>query len=217
MKPFFSRFWNENKGTALFLGLMLIFRSALADWNSVPTESMKPTIVEGDRIFVEKMAYDLRLPFTGISLYKRADPVLGEIVVFDSVAADTRLVKRLIGVPGDVVEMRDDKLTINGRPAAYTNRVDGDGFYTVTETIGTFSHRIRIDPSKYNPRRAFGPIAVPEGHYLVLGDNRDHSADSRWYGFIPRGEFVGRSGSVVLSFDPDNYFLPRRGRFFQSL
>ncbi len=217
MNPFLNRLWHENKGTALFIGLMLVFRSAFADWNSVPTESMKPTIVEGDRIFVEKMAYDLRLPFTGISLYKRADPVLGEIVVFDSEAADVRLVKRMIGVPGDVVELRDDKLSINGRQAVYTNRVDGDGFYTVTETIGSFSHRIRVDPSRYNPRRSFGPVAVPQGKYLVLGDNRDHSADSRYYGFVPRGEFVGRSGSVVLSFNPDNHFLPRAGRYFQKL
>jgi signal peptidase I len=217
MNILLARLWSENKGTALFIGLMLIFRSALADWNSVPTESMKPTIVEGDRIFVEKMAYDLRVPFTLVSLHKRADPAPGEIVVFDSAASDLRLVKRLIGVPGDVVELRDDKLTINGHPALYSNRVDGDGYYTVKETIGSSSHTIRVQPSKYNPRRAFGPVLVPEGKYLVLGDNRDNSADSRYIGFVPRGEFVGRSGSVVLSFDPDHYYLPRAGRYFQKL
>src|SRR5712671_1022116 len=94
--------WREYRGFALFVVLMVVFRSSLADWNTVPTGSMKPTILEGDRIWVNKLAYDLRLPLTGVSLYRLADPQRGDIVVFDSKAADTRLVKRVIGLPGDV-------------------------------------------------------------------------------------------------------------------
>jgi len=115
------KLWREYRGFALFVILMIIFRSALADWNTVPTGSMKPTIVEGDRIFVNKLAYDLRVPLTHISIYKFGDPKRGDIVVFDSKAADTRLVKRVIGLPGDVVEMRNNRLTINGIEAQYSN------------------------------------------------------------------------------------------------
>ena len=102
--------WREYRGFALFILLMIVFRSALADWNTVPTGSMKPTIVEGDRIFVNKLAYDLKIPLTSISVHEFADPKRGDVVVFDSKAADTRLVKRVIGLPGDLVEMRDNRL-----------------------------------------------------------------------------------------------------------
>ncbi|MEW8316063.1 MAG: signal peptidase I [Candidatus Thiodiazotropha endolucinida] len=80
--------WNGNRSFIIFVVLLLTFRSVIADWNVVPTGSMKPTILEGDRILVNKMAYDLRLPFTHISLLKRGDPARGEIVIFDSEAAD---------------------------------------------------------------------------------------------------------------------------------
>ncbi|MCJ8303996.1 signal peptidase I, partial [Shewanella sp.] len=90
----------QNRSFLLFMILMLVFRSAVADWNSVPTGSMKPTILEGDRLLVNKMAYDIRVPFTHLSLVRIADPARGEIIIFDSVKADKKLVKRVIGVPG---------------------------------------------------------------------------------------------------------------------
>src|SRR5687768_2214405 len=102
MKTFLT-FLKENRGFILFIFLMLVFRSSFADWNTVPTGSMKPTIVEGDRIWVNKLAYDVRIPFTSISVHQIADPQRGDIVVFDSKAAGNRLVKRVIGLPGDVV------------------------------------------------------------------------------------------------------------------
>ena len=120
MKTGLLKAWREYRAFVLFIVLMVIFRSALADWNVVPTGSMKPTIIEGDRILVNKLAYDFRVPLTHIALYRFADPGRGDIVVFDSKAADTRLVKRVIGLPGDTVEMRDNRLTINGIEARYT-------------------------------------------------------------------------------------------------
>src|SRR5215208_5826666 len=109
-----SKVWKENKSLLVFLALMFVFRSSFADWNTVPTGSMKPTILEGDRLLVNKMAYDIRIPFTHVSLYEVGDPVRGDIVIFDSKAANTKLVKRVVGVPGDVVELRDNILFING-------------------------------------------------------------------------------------------------------
>ena len=103
------QFWRDNRGIILCLSLMFVFRSAVADWNDVPTGSMQPTIEIGDRILVNKMAYDVRLPFTTTSLIKRADPKRGDIVIFMSQVADNRLVKRVIGVPGDEIAMHNNQ------------------------------------------------------------------------------------------------------------
>ncbi len=217
MKTGLLKAWREYRAFVLFIVLMVIFRSALADWNVVPTGSMKPTIVEGDRILVNKLAYDFRVPLTHIALYRFADPGRGDIVVFDSKAADTRLVKRVIGLPGDSVEMRDNRLVINGIEARYT-RVEHEADATFAiESYLDMSHRIELARTGVGRFSTFGPVTVPTDRYLVLGDNRDNSADSRFYGFIPRDEIVGNAKTIVLSLDYDDYYIPRADRFFRAL
>ena len=217
MKSGLIKAWREYRGFALFVLLMIIFRSALADWNVVPTGSMKPTILEGDRILVNKLAYDLRIPLTHVSIYRFADPKRGDIVIFDSKLADTRLVKRVIGLPGDIVEMRDNRLAINGIEARYSSvEYAADAIFGV-ESYPGLSHRIELSLTGPGRLSSFGPITVPNDHYLVLGDNRDNSADSRVYGFIPRDEIVGNARTVVLSLNYDHYYVPRADRFFRPL
>ncbi len=207
-----QKLWAEHRGFIVFFLLMFCFRSAIADWSDVPSGSMKPTLVEGDRISINKMAYDLRIPFTHVSLYKIADPARGDIAVFDSKVADKRLVKRVIGVPGDTVAMENNRLLINGETINYQPLIAGDQL----ELLPGKTHVLRTSQT---PSRLanFAPVTVPEGQYLMLGDNRDNSADSRVIGFVPRSEFVGRSRGVVLSLDYDNYFLPRGERFMKDL
>src|SRR6266571_4011946 len=101
MKRGLLKIWREYRGFAVFIVLMVIFRSALADWNVVPTGSMKPTILEGDRVLVNKLAYDLKVPFTTWHIAQWDNPRRGDIVVFYSLKDGTRLVKRVIGLPGD--------------------------------------------------------------------------------------------------------------------
>ena len=217
MKGRLLKAWYEYRGFAVFIVLMLIFRSALADWNVVPTGSMKPTILEGDRILVNKLAYDFRIPLTHISLYKLADPRRGDIVVFDSKAANTRLVKRVIGLPGDIVEMRDNRLTINGIAARYSDIGHEPDVTFATESYLDIAHKIELARTGVSRFSTFGPVTVPKDCYLVLGDNRDNSADSRFYGFIPRDEIVGNAKTVVLSLDYDDFYIPRAERFFRPL
>jgi len=206
----------ENKSLLFFILLMLMFRSSFADWNSVPTGSMKPTIIEGDRILVNKMAYDIYLPFTHLSLLKIADPVTGDIIVFNSQVSDKKLVKRVIGVPGDMVAMEDNTLFINGRPLSYTD-LESTAFSTdKIEDLAGVKHAIRIRHGG-SELSSFSPIVVPPKHFLTLGDNRDNSADSRVIGFVPRHEIVGRTRSVVMSLNYGNYFIPRWDRFFHTL
>jgi signal peptidase I len=217
MKISLVKVWREYRGFILFIVLMIVFRNALADWNVVPSGSMKPTILEGDRIIVNKIAYDARIPLTHIPVHRFAEPQRGDIVVFDSKAADTRLVKRVIGLPGDTVAMTDNRLTINGTDARYSGiEHEADAIFAI-ETYAGRSHRIELVLTGGSGASTFGPVRVPKDHYLVLGDNRDNSADSRFYGFIPREEIVGRTKTVVLSLDYDHYYLPRLDRFFHGI
>src|SRR5213594_4004389 len=110
---------NEIRVFLLMLLVVSSLRSALADWNDVPTGSMKPTIEEGDRVVVNKLAYDLKIPFTTIELFKWADPKRGDIVVLFSPVDGTRLVKRVVAIPGDRIEMRENQLLVNGRAASW--------------------------------------------------------------------------------------------------
>lgn len=206
----------NNRLFLLFIVLMFVFRSSLADWNEVPTGSMQPTILEGDRILVNKVAYDLRVPFTHISLVKLSDPSRGDIIIFDSENSDKRLVKRVVGVPGDIVKMNNNILYINGRQLRYQHISSTPFTMDKSENLLGVEHLVRLRKDG-SPISDFLPVKVPAGHYLVLGDNRDQSADSRVIGFVPRHEIVGRSRSVVLSLNYENYYLPRSDRFFHRL
>ena len=208
--------WQENKLFILFIGLMVMFRSAVADWNHVPTGSMQPTIEIGDQILVDKLAYDVRLPLTHVSLHKLDDPDRGDVIIFDSKVSDKRLVKRVIGVPGDRIGMKNNRVFINGEALKYKLLSEQDEYQELSESHGNVKHKIRV--RKATTRAAnFAEVTVPAGHYLVLGDNRDNSADSRAIGFVPRREIVGKSETVAFSLDYDNYYLPRSQRIITPL
>ena len=212
-----KKIWHNNKLFILFIVLMSVFRSAVADWYTVPTGSMQPTITEGDRIIVNKMAYDLRLPFTQLSLMTTNEPKRGEIVVFESEAAENRLIKRVIGLPGDVIEMKNEVVYVNGRQLNYRMTQQNAHQLFITEKIDNILHHVRIDKDKSNQLSSFSQVTVPKDHYLVLGDNRRNSSDSRVYGFVPRHELKGKATAIAFSFDYDNYYLPRKNRFFKDI
>ncbi|MGH8159405.1 MAG: signal peptidase I [Rhodanobacter sp.] len=219
-----AKFLARNKGFITFMLCMIMFRSAVADWNVVPTGSMQPTIKIGDRILVDKAAYDIHLPLTHIALLHLADPQRGDIVVLDSQAAHERLVKRVIGLPGDEIAMRGNVLYINGRAASYTSGsyagihddLKNPARYEI-EHYGDMRHAVRLSEYWPSPASSFGPVKVPAGQYLLLGDDRDNSMDSRYFGFFPRNEIVGRSRYVVASLDPEHHYLPRGNRFGAAL
>ncbi len=202
------------------------FRSAVADWNDVPSGSMEPSILIGDRIAVNKLAYDLHFPFTRIALARWEGPRRGDIVTFWSPADGTRLVKRVIGLPGDEIAMKEGRLVINGTPVAYADNpaaalrndlgTEAGTKVFFTEMLPGRPHLVAYEPAG-GPRRDFGPVTVPEGQYLMLGDNRDHSGDSRWFGFVPRRNICGRAYGVAFSLDHQRHYLPRADRWLRRL
>ena len=208
----------------IFLLMILIvssLRSALADWNDVPTGSMKPTIQEGDRVVVNKLAYDLKVPFTTIKIFGWDDPKRGDIVVLFSPVDGTRLVKRVVALPGDQVEMRENQLYINGQvakqsPVATTELADYGRAYVFAENLQGHTHKMMVTP-EIPAVRSFGPMVVPQGNYFVLGDNRDNSNDSRFIGVIERRRIVGEAVAVAFSLDRAHWFRPRFDRFFEGL
>lgn len=208
----------------VFLLMLLVIsslRSALADWNDVPTGSMKPTIEEGDRVVVNKLAYDLKVPFTMIELVKWGDPKRGDIVVLFSPADGVRLVKRVIALPGDQFELRDNQVFVNGRPAVWkpvgqrNDDEQGESFIAEENLYGKL-HAVMFTP-QLPATRTFGPVTVPPGQYFVMGDNRDNSNDSRFIGMIERRRIVGKALAVAFSLDRTRWYAPRLNRFFKAI
>jgi signal peptidase I len=218
--------WREWIRPAAFVAAVVFpFKSAIADWNWVPTGSMKPTILEGDLVFVNKLAYDLKVPFTLWRIGEWGNPGRDEIVVFFSPYDETRLVKRVVGIPGDTLEMRDNIFYRNGAAMRYEIAPDhpfarelyeGNQAIVAREVGADTSHWVMSLPSRQAARN-FGPIVVPDGQYFVMGDSRDNSFDSRFFGLVERKRIVGRSSRVILSFDKNHYYVPRVSRSFSAL
>lgn len=214
-----------NKGLLIFLMLFGLFRTAVADWNPIPSGSMRPNLLEGDVVFVNRLAYNVKVPLTDHVLARTGEPQRGDVVTFSSPADGTRLIKRIMAVPGDVIEMRDERLTINGQQAAYSGGehvretlLDGVTVDALRydETVGTRQQRIQLLPQIAAPR-SFGPITIPADRFLMLGDNRDNSADSRVIGLVPRELLIGRAVRVLVSADIEGNWMPRAERFGKSL
>ncbi|AOW13643.1 hypothetical protein LPB72_11690 [Hydrogenophaga crassostreae] len=218
-------FWREYKGLVMFIGCMLVFRSALADWNYVPSSSMNPTLLAGDRVVVNKLAYSLRVPFTLQEIRRWAKPTAGDVITFDSPADGVNLIKRVVAIEGDTVAMDSNQLLVNGVPQPRT-LIDAAraiptergtlNLQVWREQLGPFSHETALIP-ELNHFTDFDPVQVPAGHVMVLGDSRDNSRDSRFIGFIDMQRITGRAERVVMSHNPDRFYLPRAHRWWLPL
>jgi signal peptidase I len=213
-----------NKGFLLFLLLFGVFRTAIADWSPIPSGSMRPNLLEGDVVFINRLAYDLKIPLTERQMAHLGDPARGDVVVFYSPLDGTRLIKRVLAVPGDLVEMRNDRLTINGEEAAYalvgTARESAGGrevdAVRLSESVGGTHQRVQLLPG-VPALRDIAPLRIPRGQYLMLGDNRNNSADSRVIGLVPRAKLLGRAEHILVSANYQHDWKPRFERFGMAL
>ena len=210
----------ENRWFIAFILCFGFVRLAIADWNPIPSGSMRPTLLEGDVVLVDRLAYDFKLPLTDTVVAELAAPQRGDVITFTSPKDGVRLIKRLIAIPGDVVEMREEVLYINGSASEYrysevmTEPLD-NGITTpairAVERTAEKEHLVQVLPD-VPAARSFGPITVPQGAYFFLGDNRDNSADSRFIGFVPRHLLIGRAHHILVSANIKGNWLPRFDR-----
>ena len=211
----------HNRGFLVFLLCLGFFRTAIADWNPIPSGSMRPTLLEGDVVLVDRLAYDFKLPLTDIALLSLGNPRRGDVVTFTSPADGVRLIKRLVALPGDTVELRNEVLLVNGAAAKYADAHDitepmDFGAATVSgvsvhERAGASERVVQFLPG-VPAKRNFGPVVVPKDSYFFLGDNRDNSADSRYIGTVPRRLLIGRAHHILVSANIKGDWLPRWDR-----
>jgi signal peptidase I len=215
----------QHRGFLVFLLLFGMFRTAVADWNPIPSGSMRPNLLEGDVVFVNRLAFDLKVPLTDIIVARLGEPRRGDIVTFSSPHDGTRTIKRIIGVPGDVVAMRGKALEINGAPLDYRLQArvaEADDAHAPLTALRLYEQGdLRRHTIQWlegiEGRDDFGPLVVPPDRFLMLGDNRDNSADSRYFGLVPRHLLIGRAERILVSADIKGNWLPRFGRFGQRL
>jgi len=224
-KKFFHE-WVVTLGVAC--AVAFFFRTTIASPRHIPTGSMIPTIKIGEFIFVNMMAYDWHIPFTRSSWKERDNPQRGEIVVFEYPKdPDKDYIKRVIGIPGDTVEVKDKQVIVNGTPlerkivdnkeilADLTPKYDPDSMSLFEEThnghtyyIAHMNDRVGMDVPAFT---------LPSDCYFVMGDNRDDSLDSRYWGCVDRSKFLGRAGFTWFSINIDHFPYLRFNRFFRDL
>lgn len=167
---------------AIALALAFLIRAFVVQAFKIPSESMLDTLQVGDHLLASKFAYGVKLPFTNKYIYEGPDPERGDIIIFqypNDPSVD--YIKRVIGVPGDTIEVRQKQLYRNGQPVK-------EDFIRHTDPNGI--ERIRDD---------YGPVTVPEGKYFVMGDNRDNSLDSRFWGFVDKSAIRAKAWRIYWS------------------
>ncbi len=210
-KTFGRWLWEWMKSIAVALVIWFILRSLLIEAFRIPSSSMEHTLLVGDFLFVNKALYGAEMPLIHTRLPAIREPELGDIVVFDSrTQEDVKVVKRLVGMPGDTLEMRDNVLYRNGVRQVEPFALHTDSLTDPSEVeMRTWQLDYllpSVDRDAYRPTRGnWGPLAVPAGQYFVMGDNRDNSYDSRYWGFVDRRVIRGRPLFVYYSFDRDSW------------
>lgn len=197
-----SRLRENIEAIVIAVLLALFIRAFVVQAFKIPSGSMEPTLQVGDHILVNKFIYGVRLPITNTTIIPVSEPERGDIIVFEyPVEPDKDFIKRVVGVPGDVVEIRNKKVYVNGK------RVDNYPVKHMEKNVLSGS---------VNKRDNFGPVTVPENAYFVLGDNRDHSYDSRFWGFVKEAAIKGEAFIIYWSWDSDAFGV-RWGRIGKVL
>lgn len=202
--------WLIEYSKAFFPVILVVFllRSFIVEPFRIPSGSMLPNLHIGDFILVNKFKYGIRLPVINKKVIDISSPGRGDIMVFRFPHDPSiNFIKRVVGLPGDKIEYKDKKVYINGEPAPLEAKGEVDlqkisqkkyAGGRFVEILGTNSHEIIVDPNKRTTETSY---AVPEGHYFVMGDNRDHSNDSRYWGFVPEKNIIGRAFFIWFSWD----------------
>jgi len=186
-----SRLRENVEAILLAVLLALFIRTFIVQAFKIPSGSMEDTLLIGDHILVSKFTYGIRMPFSNKTLIPVKEPQRGDIIVF-KFPGDPKVdyIKRVVGVPGDVIECRDKQVFVNGKAENNPFAVHKDDY---------------IIRQKYPPRDNFGPLTVPPESLFVMGDNRDNSNDSRFWSFVDYGKLRGKAFIIYWSWDSDDF------------
>jgi signal peptidase I len=195
--------------------LVLVFRGFIFEPFRVPSNSMMPTLLTGDFILVNKFDYGFRLPITNTKLVEFSKPNRGDVIVFrypnyekNPGYSGVDFIKRIVAGPGDVISYKNDQLSINGKSVnikkigPYTAVDSGkpmNNYQLVQELLDSMPHEILLNPNGQS--KEIPEITIPDGHYFVMGDNRSHSSDSRFWGFVPEDYIIGRAIGIWMHWD----------------
>ena len=195
--------------------LVLVFRGFIFEPFRVPSNSMMPTLLTGDFILVNKFNYGFRLPITNTKLVEFSKPNRGDVIVFrypnyekNPGYSGVDFIKRIVAGPGDVISYKNDQLSINGKSVnikkigPYTAVDSGkpmNNYQLVQELLDSMPHEMLLNPNGQS--KEIPEITIPDGHYFVMGDNRSHSSDSRFWGFVPEDYIIGRAIGIWMHWD----------------
>lgn len=195
-----KKFIVEYRSLLVILLGMLFFRTAIADWSPVPSESMEPTIHPGDVLLINKTVLGPNVPFTEGRLWQEAQPQRGDIVTLTPPGKDSTYVKRVVGLPGDRLRMEGIQLFINDEavPMLVTERGELTGIVRAVETLGGHTHEIQVD-LRLPLLTIEGELTVPADSYFVMGDFRNNSEDSRYFGPVHQDRLIGKVSRLLLS------------------
>lgn len=192
----------------LVLG-MVIFRTAIADWHPVPSSSMEPTLLPGDFVLVNKRALGPNIPFTKFRLYETGKPQRGDIVTFYPPHSDDKLlVKRIIGVAGDRIEIQGPQIRVNGVIAKFDNIEESESAIIADEQLVDTQHKMKVSHHLPIDSRHYS-LTVPEGRYFMMGDHRNNSHDSRYWGFAEEDKILGKVTRIAVSFSRERPLFNR--------
>lgn len=200
MKHFsFAQFLRNNRIFLIFIFLLIFFRAACADWSPVPTGSMEPTVLPGDVVWVDKTAFGPTIPFLNKRIATWGHPSRGDIITFVPPHTDQLFVKRVIAKPGDNIRIEGNRIFINGVQLEQHLTGETDHAILGIEFIDGKEHRIQLSKGRRSPYIG-RTITVPRGKYFVMGDHRNDSQDSRYWGFVDEEKIMGRVTAIAVSF-----------------
>ncbi|HHH36093.1 MAG TPA: signal peptidase I [Gammaproteobacteria bacterium] len=201
MKPSFTKLLRDYRPLLVFAVLLVSFRTTIADWSPIPSGSMEPTLFPGDVVWIDKTAFGPSIPIINKKLLSWGHPERGDIITFVPPHTDQLYVKRVIGLPGDSIRIDGMDVYVNGSRLLQQPTSAGDDYLLGTENIDGRNHGIQL--TRGLPVPWIGrTIQVPEGKYFVMGDHRNNSADSRFWGFVDEDKIMGRVTAVALSISP---------------
>ncbi|MGA0934817.1 MAG: signal peptidase I [Pseudohongiellaceae bacterium] len=196
-----------------FIAGMVFFRTAVADWSPVPTSSMEPTILPGDVVLVNKLTLGPAIPFTSGRLFALGQPARGNIITFYPPGLAEQYVKRVIGVPGDRIRLEGLRLFINDEEVALDDveTLAAENRIIAWETLNGVRHPVVVQANR-PIRQVSQTVIVPTGHYFVMGDFRNNSEDSRYWGFVPEENVMGKVNRLLLSTSDQRPFFGSLGQ-----